>query len=240
NGMMLKKRKGFLAVLLLALLLAGSVLFYIGDYYHADEDALKAMASEQIVKVEERDYGWFFDGTGEDHILIFYPGAKVEEKAYAPLLHLLAERGIDVCLVKMPAHLAVLGINKAEKVMAQHECMHWYIGGHSLGGAVASIFCEKHEAMEALILLAAYPNGPLDKNPLTVSIYGSNDGVLNMEKYRKKIGFADDLIEYVIEGGNHAQFGSYGDQKKDKTAEISSARQIEETAEMILQALGLE
>ena len=53
--------------------------------------------------------------------LTFYPGGKVEETAYAPMLHYLAEQGMDVFLVKMPFRLAVFGMNKADHVMKQHD-----------------------------------------------------------------------------------------------------------------------
>lgn len=95
--------------------------------------AYAALKSDDTVTVTQTAYGWFFDGPSETDALIFYPGGKVEETAYAPLLHALAERGMDCCLVSMPFRLAVFGVNKADQVMAQYDYAHWYIGGHSLG-----------------------------------------------------------------------------------------------------------
>ena len=48
--------------------------------------------------------------------LIFYPGAKVEETAYAPVMDGLAQQGIFCVTVKMPAHLAILKPNVADEV----------------------------------------------------------------------------------------------------------------------------
>ncbi len=47
-----------------------------------------------------------------------------------------------------------------------------------------------------------------------------------------------DAQELVIEGGNHAQFGSYGEQKGDGKAFISAEEQREETAEAIVSLLN--
>ena len=59
--------------------------------------------------------------------------------AYAPLLHDLAEDGILCVLVKMPCNLAVLDMNAADGIPERFsEVTDWYIGGHSLGGALAA------------------------------------------------------------------------------------------------------
>ena len=55
-----------------------------------------------------------------------------------------------------------------------------------------------------------------------------------MEKYTSSIGLASDVTEILIEGGNHAQFGNYGEQSKDKQARISAEEQWRETAEQII------
>ena len=67
-----------------------------------------------------------------------------------------------------------------------------------------------------------------------LSVYGSHDGVMQGEKYEKyKSNLPPDLSEVIIEGGNHAYFGCYGEQKGDGRAEITNARQITLTAEII-------
>ena len=99
-------------------LLAAAFLGYALPYYHASETAADALAASDAVTVEKTDFGWRFDGPAEDAALIFYPGGKVDETAYAPLLRGIAAGGTDVCLVKMPFHLAVFGKNAADKIMA--------------------------------------------------------------------------------------------------------------------------
>jgi len=67
-----------------------------------------------------------------------------------------------------------------------------------------------------------------------LSIYGSEDGVMNHEKYEKnKKNLPGDFTEFVIDGGCHAGFGMYGTQEGDGTPTISGAEQIDTTAEVI-------
>ena len=216
-----------------ALLLAAVILawcLYTADYYRADAAALQAMESNDI-RITRTRYGWYFDGPSETDALVFYPGAKVEETAYAALLSRLAENGIDVCLVKMPFHLAIFGANAAERVMMEHSFDRWYIGGHSLGGAMAAAFAEKHD-LDGVILLAAYPIGPLEEPMLLLR--GSRDGVLNLDRAVNASEFGD-VEEHVLEGGNHAQFGDYGPQKGDGTPSITAEEQQDETVRLILE-----
>ena len=235
RGHIVKKRIWIFPALLIMLLTAGFFL-YAGQYYHADASALAALKSDEMVSVSQTDYGWLFDGPSESDALIFYPGGKVEETAYAPLLHLIAEKGIDCCLIKMPFRLAVFGINKANDLISRYDYSHWYIGGHSLGGAMAAIFAAGHgEELTGIILLAAYPTKQLDDSLLATTIYGSEDGELNMNKLEKGEEYLPEKAErYVIEGGNHAQFGNYGEQKGDGKAIISAEEQQRQTVEMIM------
>ena len=67
-------------------------------------------------------------------------------------------------------------------------------------------------------------------------IYGSEDGVLNMVKMEEANRYLPGNSEkYIIEGGNHAQFGNYGIQDGDGNAFISSEEQQHRTVDIILQ-----
>ena len=221
----------------LIVLSGAAFLIYTGQYYHADGTAESALKSDEAVSVIQTDYGWLFDGPSAENALIFYPGGKVEETAYAPLLHRLAGQGMDVCLVSMPFHLAVFGANKADQVMKQYDYAHWYIGGHSLGGAMAASYAASHSsALSGVIMLAAYPTKLLDEKIQAITIYGSEDGVLNRTRMEEaKRYLTDNSRTCVIEGGNHAQFGNYGAQDGDGNAAVTSEEQQLQTVEFILQ-----
>lgn len=212
-------------------------LIYAEQYYHSDEAANSALKSDETVTVIQTEYGWLFDGPSEEDALIFYPGGKVEETAYAPLLHHLAGQGMDVCLVRMPFRLSVFGVNKAAQVIKKHDYDHWYIGGHSLGGAMAANYAAANgEQLSGVYMLAAYATKPLDQNNKVIIIYGSEDRVLNQGKLEEGNRYLPDhSMTYVIEGGNHAQFGNYGRQDGDGNALISAEEQQRRTVELILQ-----
>ena len=219
-----KKRR----IILLAIpaLLILSLCLYMADYYRAGEAARAALLSDDVL-VEETDFGWFFDGPAADAALIFYPGAKVEETAYAPLLHRLARSGPDVFLLRMPLHIALLGTERAQAVMERYDYARWYVGGHSLGGLAAADFAAEH-AVAGVVLLAAYPTKPLEEPMLLIC--GTEDGVINRERMAKaqSLGTVEEL---TIPGGNHADFGDYGAQRRDNAALIPPERQQRETAE---------
>lgn len=216
-------------VILLVTLLVGAGKRYLEEYYPAREYEIKSEVS-----LETENYIVYGDTQSETGF-IFYPGAKVEETAYVPILDELAETGVCCVLVKMPYHLAIFDSDAAGQVMQDlPEVENWYLGGHSLGGAMAAGYAAEHESEFAgLILLAAYPTEELANLPV-LSIYGSEDSVLNYEKYEESIPYAKNLTEHVIEGGNHANFGNYGAQEGDGTAEISEEEQWQETVDYIL------
>ena len=236
---MRRKRRWLIPISVIAVL-AAVFFLYTADYYRAGPTALAALDSGEGVSVVPTDYGWLFDGPSQDTALIFYPGAKVEETAYAPFLAQLAGNGMDVCLVKMPFHLAVFGINKADGVMGEYSYSRWFVGGHSLGGAMAAEYAAGHaDGLAGVILCAAYPTKPLDDRLIEISVYGSEDLVLNREKAAAGAAFAPDaFFEREIQGGNHAQFGDYGPQKGDGTASVSPREQQSAAAEFIVSSIG--
>jgi len=202
-------------------------------YYHAGETAQTAMQTDGIVSVERVKTGWLFDGPSDEEVLIFYPGAKVEETAYAPLLHTLAAKEADVYLMKMPFHLAFFRMNAADSVVRKGNYERIYIGGHSLGGAMAAGYAAGHaDVIDGEILLAAYPTKKTAVD--TLLVYGSEDGVLRMSRVEKAPGSVTGAYEeYVISGGNHAQFGDYGEQAGDGRARITMQEQQEQTLDEI-------
>ncbi len=236
----MKKKKLIWIPICIIVLLIIACFIYVQIYYHANETALAVLQSTGKVTVTKTDYGWFFDGPSEEEALIFYPGAKVEEEAYAPLMCSLAENGLDTCLAKMPFRLAILGQNKAASIMDEYDYEHWYIGGHSLGGYSASGYAADHcEDFEGVVFLGSYPAKSLDESLAVVSIYGSEDKVLNEERYHKSRSYVPGkFTEHVIEGGNHAYFGNYGDQRGDGTAAITPEEQQNETVRVIMEMVS--
>ena len=228
-------------ILALVIIIAGFSIWYLTDYSHADASVNAYLNGTENVSVEKIDNGLFLDGPGNESALIFYPGAKIEYTAYLPLFTELANDGVDCFIVEMPFNLAFFGLDSADSIVSNTNFTYdkWYISGHSLGGVVASYYVKNHSTdYDGLILLASYPAEDLN-NVSVLSIYGSNDKVFNKETYDKSKGLMDyNLTEYVINGGNHAQFASYGNQAGDGVATISSENQRKQTEKEILEFIN--
>ena len=242
-----RKRKIFIIILSIVLVLAiivGACAIYVGDYYHMDDGAIIVHAESckgyaAISFPDEKTA--VFAPEGATTGIIFYPGGKVEFTAYLPLMAELAENGVLCVLAGMPFHLAVLDINAADGIREQYpEIEEWYIGGHSLGGSMAASYLAKNaEDYEGLVLLGSYSTADLSQTDLDVlSIYGSEDEVMNREKYDKnKSNLPDDYTEIVIDGGCHAYFGVYGEQDGDGIPAITNEEQIKLTVEGIVEIM---
>lgn len=213
-------------VILLLALCAGAFFWYVSDYYPAEDVALEVMSQDSGITVQD-NLTILAPSVSSDTAIIFYPGAKVEAEAYLPLLDQIRQTGVTCILVHMPFHMAIFDADAAEAVMEQFpDIRHWYMAGHSMGGAMASQFASEHpEEIEGLILLGAYIYGDYPDEK-TLTVYGS----LN-QSVEDHIDYTENIVE--IEGGNHAQFGNYGPQKGDLPATISAEEQQRQTVEAI-------
>lgn len=218
-------------------------LTYFLIHYHASDEVNAYLSNDNEVKVSSNSNYYFFDNiSNNDKALIFYGGAKVEEKSYAPMMNRLSHQGIDVFITKMPLRFPLFSPMKAESIYkANNTYKDVYIMGHSLGGVCASMVLNKtSNDYKGIIFLAAYPSKPLDSKYKALSIYGSEDKVLNLDAYSKnKSNFPTGYVEHVIEGANHANYGYYGNQKDDGKATISRESQIDLTVNYVSDFIGL-
>jgi hypothetical protein len=208
-------------------------------------ESIALLQSDSQVQVNEA--GWIVFqpvNADPDTGLIIYPGGRVDPRAYAPIAHAIAQQGYLVVIVPMPLNLAVLGVDRAKEVMAAYpEIQHWAIGGHSLGGAMAAHFAYKHpHLVQGLLLWAAYPPKSDDlsgQSLKTVSILGSLDGLGTAQGVEKTRHLLPQETQYlVIQGGNHAQFGSYGKQPGDAEAAIPRSDQQAQAVRATLDLLA--
>lgn len=225
---MKKLKKILIIVLTVILIMCTGFAFYAADYYKAQNTYDYITSEGSIITAGDE-----ISDTG----IIFYPGAKVEYTAYAPLMKVCADEGYFTACIKMPFNFAFFNMDGADRVVAKHpEIKRWYIAGHSLGGAMAGSYLGYNaEKYEGLILLAAFTTADISDSGLKVlSIYGSQDKVLNVESYERNCrNLPDNYEEVVIEGGCHGYFGDYGNQKGDGKPYISREEQINITGEEI-------
>ena len=163
------------------------IINWIGTSYKPGQLALDSLVSDNKVEVTV-DGNITFTPKGKEATkgFILYPGAKVDAKAYAPLCRAIAENGYEVIILDMPLNFAMLAPNKAEKVIKEHDHIKsWVVGGHSLGGVVASRFAAKNKNVDGVVLLASYPS-------TYVEIEGANHAQFG--DYGKQKGDYDALI----------------------------------------------
>ncbi|MBF2662875.1 alpha/beta hydrolase [Listeria seeligeri] len=165
--------------------------------------------------------------------VILYPGAFIDGLSYAPLAKELASSGYKTYIVEMPMNLAVFGKNRAADIIDEAPDEKFVIGGHSLGGVMSSRFAHDNEdEIQGVFFLASYPDekGTLKNASFpAISITATNDKVLNKDSYNESKKYLPKDTTFVsIEGGNHAQFGSYGTQHGDGKATISGTEQTEQ------------
>lgn len=222
---------------LLGILLMGSITFFVWSQftYKPTKEALSLVD-------DKKDEDNIIFGEKESKIgVIFYQGAKVEVESYSYLGEALAKDGHFVVMPKLPLNLAILGINEVDSVIEKYpEVQKWYVAGHSMGGAMISKYAFQHEEkVDGIILLGSYPADNFSTKSIPMlSIYGEVDGLATVEKIEnsKKL-MSKNTTMHMIKGGNHANFGMYGEQKGDNASLITSKAQQDETVKVIEQWL---
>lgn len=222
-------------VLVIIIALSGAIYWYSQPANPVMPEALTAMNSDQSVTVIEGPWLSFAPtGKEPDKGLIFYPGGRVDARAYAPYARELAARGYRVVIVPMPMNLAIFdllpgsfGSRAAAVIDAYPGTKDWAIAGHSLGGVAAGSYASKHpDQIDAIAFWGAYPIDDLSQSTIPmISMWGENDELVKpkIDKYWNKLPAS--IEKFIIPGGNHAQFGFYGIQNGDGTATISRAEQ---------------
>ncbi len=216
------------ALIALALIVVGAAWFLQPQPTLPDADV--ALVPSATVAVDDSNGRITFTPTaGATTGLILYPGAKVLPKAYAVAARVIAEQGYLVVIPSMPLNLAVLGTDAALDVMESHpEITTWAIGGHSLGGAMAGQFVANHPDKAAgLVLWGAYSAADVSQTGAQAAvIYGTLDaGADQIISDASMALLPAGATVTAIEGGNHANFGSYTGQPNDPPATIPREEQ---------------
>lgn len=233
-----------LIIIAILVILVGLFFGYVSNFYDADETAYAFLKDTDEVQYLGDDPIHFAPAKSSEIGIIFYTGGKVDEVSYAPIMQPLAELGYETFIPEMPFNLAVFDVDAADAIIEDHpEIDYWYVGGHSLGAAMAASYvADNLDKVEGLILLAGYLTTDLSDTDFPVlALYGSQDAVINSEKVEEyRPNLPDQTIEKTITGGNHAQFGRYGEQAGDGQAGISNEDQLTETIAAIHDFISLQ
>ena len=234
---MKKTLKILICITVVIAAISAAFTIYVSDYYRADYAAVSDFRIEENISITTADNKIIYAPQESDSLLIFYPGGKVDHKAYEPLMKACAAKGITCVLFDMPFNLAVFDINAADSVKEMFpDIENCFIGGLTLGGSKAAAYlADNTDDFDGLVLLGSYSTEDFSTDKIKVlSVYGSEDKVLNKEKYEEnKSNLPKDFEEIIIDGGCHAYFGMYGTQNGDGTPAISNEEQIMITAEEI-------
>ena len=229
---MRRRNKIIIGVLLVITIVLVGFVVWAATPLGPMQEALDAMQSDSEVTVA-MDRWLVFEPVNFSRKIgfIVYPGGRVDYRSYAPLAREIAEEGYLTIIAPMPLNLAVFGANVANDIITSYpQITSWAIGGHSLGGTMAAQFSyENPLKIMGLILWAAYPasGNNISKYSLPVTtIYGSNDGLVSISQIQDSLKMLPpSTVSVEIAGGNHAQFGWYGDQPGDNPAEITREMQ---------------
>ena len=242
------KKIGLFILAVVVLLIAGFVIWGLTPA-QPQQAALAALEnSAQVTVIQQGSRIYFCPNQPQETTgFLFYPGGRVDFRAYAPALNQIAAQGVPVVLQRMPLSLAVMGINRADAVLTADFTLpceettveNWVLGGHSLGAAMAASYADSHlDQLAGLVLWAGYPpeNNDLSNDGLPVlSLLGSENTPAQVENFVTTRQSLPADTNYVnIEGGNHAQFGDYGLQSGDGTATIPAQEQWNITAQSTL------
>jgi pimeloyl-ACP methyl ester carboxylesterase len=236
------RRIVLVALVVLAVVLAVGFV-WLNDLADPTPEASAALAPDEAVTVTRDGAIVFQPAEPATTGFIFYPGGRVAAEAYAPQMRDIAEAGYLAVITPMPFGLAVLAPDAADAVIADHpEIDRWVIGGHSLGGAMAAQYAaENADRIDGLALWAAYPAEGTDLSGadiMAASISGSNDGLATPDEIQASAArLPADTTFVEIAGGNHAQFGWYGEQGGDGEATIAPAEQQDQTVAATLALL---
>lgn len=224
-----KRLVGWVVVLLFVLLTV--VVVFLGTPFEGFADGIDRVEADEGVTLTATDRGYVLEpATAEtDTGLVFYPGARVAPDAYLESLAPLArDANVRVVVPRLPLTLAIvdyglartgLRSHTATAVMASHDdIQQWYVGGHSLGGAMACRYANvETDRIDGLVLYGSYCDQDISNTGLSVvNVVGAGDTVMNRAAYEEgRDLLPGDATVVELQGLNHTQFGSYNGQSGD-------------------------
>jgi len=227
----------------LAVLALAAGLAWLNPFpYQAGATAEAGPASDLAVTETATAITMSPEGSTTTKGLVFYPGARVDARAYQDILAPVVGAGYRVVILKEPLGLSLLDGNQARGAMKDNpDITTWAVGGHSLGGVSASSFALHNAEIKGLVLYASYPVESLrGRTGLSVlSVSGSSDGLSTPAKIdASRQLLAADTEFAAVRGGVHAFFGDYGNQPGDGEPAVSRVSAQQQIAAATVSFLG--
>ena len=201
------------------------------SYQSRNVDEVVLDSDENVSVIQKDDLIIFEPNTNiQNKTFLFLPGGLVDPKAYTPMARNIALEGVKVIIVKMPLRLANLGYRRVLELINKEPDTQYFVGGHSQGGKMAAqLIYENPGVADGLILIGTTHPRDIDLSHLNIPVMklaASNDGVADLDEIKFNLkNLPGNAQLKVIEGGNHSQFGYYGNQLRDNKATISLEQQ---------------
>lgn len=218
--------------------------------YPLNDLVLTALESSDSVVVARDEKLVTFTPTHNPKSLgyVFLPGGNVAFETYAPLVRRIAETGVFVAIPKVLFNLAIADQNAPDRVLDVYgdQYENWFVGGHSLGATVACFYAkEKYSTtkMKGLILFDGFATKGKTLYDFPLQMLSVESGIKSSKKWN---AFQDaeqynpkDTEYYVVQGGNHRQFGDYGEvQPFDTVATITRKEEQDIAATAVIEYLA--
>ena len=195
---------------------------------------------------------WRFEPRDDNRasiVFVFFPGALVDPRAYAPLAHTIAGAGYPVILVELPWRGAFGGADSPELarridsvLSAKKVSRLIVVGGHSRGAVVASRLAAENSArLSGLVIIGSSHPRDHDLSTLRIpvtKIVGTRDGLASPAEVRHNARLLPAHTRWLwVDGGNHSQFGWYGFQPLDRRPRIDASIQRSTMIDGVLELL---
>jgi hypothetical protein len=229
------------AVLAAVVVAAAALTWWLVTLPDAEAAPVAAVLDDDDVEVAREDGVLTLrpvDGDDREAV-VFLPGGGVPPEAYLPTwAPVVVDAGVTVHIPDVPLRLAILARGRADDVRERFPATErWWLGGHSLGGATASLVVADAEpgVWTGVVLWASYPAegaSLADRDDLTVvSVAGAEDGLSTPADVEERRGLLPaDARTVSLDGVVHAQFGAYGTQRGDGTPTVDDAAAVDAIA----------
>ncbi|MCP4197901.1 MAG: hypothetical protein GY762_12200 [Proteobacteria bacterium] len=187
----------------------------------APDDKAEACVLEMVENNETIDFMPLPLTTPVQAGFVFYPGAVVDPRSYAPTAMAFAEAGFFVSIVPMEDYMPMSGTLRADDVRALNtDISDWFVGGHSFGGSIAAQYATTNggQTLNGLIMWDGVADKDIDLSEKVLPvllIHTTENPVTTPEVVEEQAQYLPLVppTEYVlIQGGDHNLFGYYEDE----------------------------
>lgn len=208
-------------------------IVYVITPYKASTEIQPILEKAEVIKVDKTNL-YYFEGNqpASNQGYVIYPGGRVEAGAYSGLCNQLAIISSGCVIVEMPLNFAFLPHIKLSKTIQNTQLNNKKITviGHSLGGPFLARDLLDSDIenlyINRFVLLGSFSDVDVsDLNVQTFSFIGENDLLIKDNDQENKDNLPANTNYYIVEGGNHASWGDYGNQSGDGDATISNKQQ---------------